>query len=162
MQLQQLKAQARSVLAGLDFLGGWLPPLALRLLLAFEFWTSGVEKLQGSNWFSEIQDRFPFPLNLVPTEISWHLATWFELIGPLALVLGLATRFFAVSLSILTVVAIISVHAGLGYNVCDSGWKLPVIYMVMFLPLIFSGPGKLSLDHWIRLKHMGGERRLWS
>lgn len=161
MQLQQLKAQARSVLAGLDFLGGWLP-LALRLLLAFEFWTSGVEKLQGSNWFSEIQDRFPFPLNLVPTEISWHLATWFELIGPLALVLGLATRFFAVSLSILTVVAIISVHAGLGYNVCDSGWKLPVIYMVMFLPLIFSGPGKLSLDHWIRLKHMGGERRLWS
>jgi len=38
----------------------------------------------------------------------------------------------------------------LGYNVCDNGWKLPLIYLVMFLPLLFSGPGKLSLDHLIR------------
>jgi len=66
-----------------------------------------------------------------------------------ALVIGLGTRFFSMSLVILTVVAWISVHAGHGYNVCDNGFKLPLMYLLMFLPLIFSGPGKLSLDHLI-------------
>jgi len=153
---------ARRVLGGLDALGTWLPQLGLRLLLAYEFWTSGLEKLHGINWFADIRDRFPFPLNHVPVEISWQLASWFELIGPIALVLGLGTRFFALSLSVLTLVAIVSVHAGLGYNVCDRGWKLPLIYLAMFLPLIFSGPGRLSLDHWLRGRHLTGERRLWS
>jgi putative oxidoreductase len=157
-----LKSRARRLLKGLDSFGGWLPPLALRLLLAHEFWTAGLEKLHGSNWFVEIQERLPFPLNHVPVEISWQMATWLELIGPVALVLGLATRLFAFSLSILTIVAIVSVHAGLGYNVCDQGWKLPLIYLVMCLPLIFSGPGKLSLDHWIRGRYADSERRLWS
>lgn len=159
---QALKSRICTLLNGLDFIGTWLPQLALRVLLAHEFWVAGVEKLNGTNWFMDIQDQFPFPLNLVPAEISWQLATWFELIGPIALVLGLATRFFSVSLAILTIVAILSVHAGLGYNVCDSGWKLPLIYLVMFLPLIFSGPGKLSLDFWIRRQHGNSERRLWS
>ncbi len=85
-QSRLLQAQARNLLKGLDFFGGWLPPLALRLLLAYEFWTSGVEKFRGSNWFAEIQGQFPFPFNHVPVEISWHLATWFERIGPVALV----------------------------------------------------------------------------
>lgn len=158
----RLQNLARTIFDGLDALGTWLPQLGLRLLLAYEFWTSGTEKLNGANWFTEIQDAFPFPLNLVPVEISWQMATWFELIGPIALVLGLGTRIFALVLSILTLVAIVSVHAGLGYNVCDQGWKLPLIYLVMFLPLIFSGPGKLSLDHWLRGRHLSGERRLWS
>jgi putative oxidoreductase len=161
-QSRLLKNQARTLLKGLEFFGGWLPQLALRFLLAYELWTSGVEKLNGSNWFADIQEQFPFPLNHVPVEISWQIATWFELIGPVALVLGLATRFFALSLASLTLVAIVSVHAGLGYNVCDQGWKLPFIYLVMFLPLIFSGPGKLSLDHWIRGQYVNSERRLWS
>lgn len=161
-QPRLLKSQARALLSGMDFFGAWLPQLALRLLLAHEFWEAGVEKLHGANWFLDMQHRFPFPFNHVPPEISWHLATGFELIGPVALVLGLATRFFAVSLSILTIVAILSVHAGLGYNICDNGWKLPFIYLVMLLPLIFSGPGKLSLDHWIRSHYANNERRLWS
>jgi putative oxidoreductase len=41
------------------------------------------------------------------------------------------------------------VHAGNGYNVVDNGYKLPLIYLIMFVPLLLSGPGKLSLDHWI-------------
>lgn len=154
--------RAQSLLTGLDAIGAWLPQLALRGLLGYEFWTSGVEKLNGTNWFADIQEAFPFPLNAVPAEISWQLATWFELIGPIALLLGLATRFFALSLVILTVVAIVSVHAGLGYNVCDQGWKLPAIYLIMFLPLVFSGPGKLSLDHWIRQHRGHSQRKLWS
>ena len=63
--------------------------------------------------------------------------------------IGLGTRFFSLSLIILTIVAWVSVHARNGYNVCDNGYKLPLIYLVMFIPLLLSGPGKLSLDHLI-------------
>ncbi|MDP1925208.1 MAG: DoxX family protein [Thiobacillus sp.] len=135
--------------ARLNQVGSYLGLLGLRLLLAWEFWESGVEKFNGDNWFADIYSAFPFPFNFVPVDISWFMSTWFELIGAIALVIGLGTRFFSLSLIILTIVAWASVHAGNGYNVCDNGYKLPLMYLVMFVPLLLSGPGKLSLDHWI-------------
>jgi putative oxidoreductase len=126
-----------------------MPQLGLRLLLAYEFWESGVEKFRGENWFADIMDRFPFPFDVIPADISWFISTRSELVGAVALVIGLGTRFFGVTLVIVTVVAWVSVHSGNGYNVCDNGFKLPLMYLVMFLPLIFSGPGKLSLDHLV-------------
>lgn len=133
----------------LNWVGQFLPQLGLRLLLAYEFWESGVMKFQGQNWFGDIQDAFPFPFNAIPASVSWFVATWSELIGAIGLVLGLGTRVFAVMLIILDIVAWVSVHAGNGYNVCSNGFKLPLIFLVLFLPLLFSGPGKLSLDHLI-------------
>ncbi len=137
----------------LESIGSYIPQLGLRLFLAYEFGLAGLEKFNGTNWFADIQSDFPFPFNMVPPEISWQLATWFELIGAVALVLGLFTRFFSVSLIALTIVAWAAVHAGLGYNVCDNGYKLPLIYLIMFIPLLFNGAGKASLDYviWKRL-----------
>jgi hypothetical protein len=40
-----------------------------------------------------------------------------------------------------------AVHAENGYNVCDNGFKLPLL---MLIPLVLSGPGKQSIDHWLR------------
>ncbi len=137
----------------LNQVGDYISMLVLRLFLAYEYWDSGITKFYGSNWFAEIQDQFPFPFNLVSTDISWFLATWSELLGAVALVIGLGTRFFSVSLIILTVVAWVSVHAGNGYNVCSNGFKLPLMFLVMFIPLLFSGPGKLSLDHFIAQRY---------
>lgn len=134
---------------GFDKVGAYLGPLGLRLLLAWEFWEAGLEKYQGENWFADIAEKFPFPFNIIPLDVSWALVTWVEILGAIALVLGLATRFVSLSLMILTVVAIVSVHAGNGYTISEGGWKLPLMYLVMFLPLLLSGPGKLSLDHWI-------------
>jgi putative oxidoreductase len=139
--------------------GEWLSPLGLRLLLAWEFWESGLEKYRGENWFADLQGSFPFPFNLAPVSLSWSLATWFELVGALALLLGLGTRFFAFSLLVLTMVATASVHwpmewnsfgeLAMGYSITDHGYgnfKLPLLFAAMLLPLVFRGAGKLSLD----------------
>lgn len=131
--------------------------------MAWEFGEAGFEKLHGENWFGGIQENFPIPFNWVPADLSWGMATWFEIIGAFALALGLFTRFFAFSLLILTFVATAAVHwpeswsslAGLwqGYqirNVDGQGnFKLPLLFALMLFPLVLGGAGKLSLDHLI-------------
>lgn len=152
----------RATTARLDGVGTWLAPLGLRLILAWEFGEAGLEKLRGSNWFEHVQGDFPFPFGLLDTELSWSMATWFEIIGAVALVFGLFTRFFAFSLLMLTAVATAAVHwpgswstlAELwqGYSVSDKGagnFKLPLLFSLMLLPLVLNGAGKLSLDHWL-------------
>lgn len=159
------------VITQLNCIGTWLPQLSLRLLLAWEFGESGFEKFHGTNWFADLS--FPFPFNILPPDISWGIATYVEIIGAFAIAFGLATRLFATSLFILTIVAIASVHwpehwntfSDLlkGYRIIDEdgdgfgNYKLPLIFMVMFLPLIFSGAGKLSIDHYLakfcKIKH---------
>lgn len=163
--MSKVLSSLRCGIYGLDQVGAYLGLLSLRLLLAYEFWEAGVEKYKGTNWFADIAEKFPFPFNVIPVDVSWALATWFEMLGAVALVIGLGTRFFSLSLMILTVVAIAAVHwpaewHGLaqlwqGYAIEDAGhgnYKLPLIYLVMFVPLLLSGPGKLSLDYWIAKK----------
>ncbi|HJT98050.1 MAG TPA: DoxX family protein [Rhodanobacteraceae bacterium] len=137
-----------------------IPPLVLRLIMGWEFWESGLEKFHGENWFADIQSRFPFPFDVIPPGISWGLSTWFELAGAIMLWLGLGTRLFAFVLLFLTFVATAAVHwpsmwtmwsdLAKGYAITDMGhgnFKLPLLFAVMLLPLIFGGGGRLSLDH---------------
>lgn len=162
--MNQVVGLYSSVCAKLQSINTWLPQLALRVLLAWEFGEAGWEKWHGTNWFADI--TFPFPFNLLTPDISWELATYFELAGAIALLLGIATRFVSVSLMVLTVVAIAAVHWPqqwsslsdllMGYRIIDEtgdglgNYKLPLMYMVMFLPLLFGGAGKLSMDSFIQ------------
>lgn len=127
--------------------------LVLRLFLAYEFIEAGLEKLNGENWFASIQESFPFPFNVLPADLNWVVATSAEIILPILLVLGLFTRFSAIGLMILTAVAWYAVHAGNGYNVCDNGYKMALIYLVMLVPVLMQGAGALSLDFLLQKKH---------
>lgn len=138
-----------TVYGGLDRIGRFLPQLGLRLLLAWTFWTSGLTQLDGGNWLGPIQGALPFPFHLVPADINWLMSSGFELLGAVGLAIGLGTRFWAAALIIIDLVAWYAVHAGNGYNVCADGYKLSLIYLLMLLPLLLSGPGKASLDHLI-------------
>jgi len=137
----------------LDRLGEFAPQLLLRLFIAYEFWEAGVEKFNGENWFHDFKGEFPFPFNTIDPDISWFLATWSELAGSALIAVGLATRFSAVSLIILDIVAWYSVHADNGYNVCSNGFKLPLIYLIALITILLSGPGKASIDHFIKNKY---------
>ena len=149
-----------SLTSRLRGVGQTLPPLILRLIMGWEFWQSGVEKYTGENWFADVQTKFPFPFNVIPSNLSWGMATWFELGGAILLVVGLFTRLAAYSLLVLTFVATAAVHwpdmiamwsdLAKGYAITDSGhgnFKLPLLFVVMLLPIIFQGPGKISVDY---------------
>lgn len=152
--------------AWLDRAGAWLPALALRALLAWEYGEAGISKWRGENWFSYIQDDFPWPFSVIPADISWFMATWAEILGAVALLAGFATRFTSAVLIVLTIVAIHAVHWPAdwstlgellkGYAISDDGfgnYKLPLIFMIMLLPLLFTGAGRASVDHWIARRY---------
>ncbi|WP_107970897.1 DoxX family protein [Neisseria elongata] len=127
--------------------GKGISMLALRLFAAYEFGEAGLAKWRGENWFADIRDAFPFPFDLLPAGLSWNLAMGAELVVPVLLVLGLLTRLGALALMVLTAVAWYAVHAGNGYNVCDNGYKMAFIYLLLLLPLLLQGAGKYSLDY---------------
>ena len=167
--MNRLRALWEAVTAALAGAGQWLSLLPLRLILAWEFWEAGVEKLAGENWFDSVRADFPFPFNVISADTSWFLATWTELLGGLGLALGLFTRFWSAGLIVLSIVAIAGVHwpaewnslveLWQGYSVSDRGfgnYKLPLLFIVMLLPLVFFGAGKASLDYvllrWLSLR----------
>lgn len=120
--------------------------LALRLFAAYEFLESGLEKLNGKgNWLLISANQFS-PFHLLSDTVNWNLAMWAELVLPALLIVGLATRLSALGLMVVTAVAWSAVHAGLGYNVCDNGYKMALIYLVVLFPVLLQGAGRLSLD----------------
>ena len=154
--LVKLKNQ---IIGILDPAGDWVALLPIRLLMAYEFGKAGMMKFNGNNWFANYQDNFLFPFNYVPVEVSWFMATWAEILGGLCLFFGLFTRFWAFSLIVVSIVAISGVHwpddwnslAELwkGYAITNKGfgnYRVPLLFIAMLVPLVFQGPGKLSID----------------
>lgn len=144
----------------LNAAGHWLPPFFLRALLFWEFYEAGVGKLKGDNWFSSIQQNFPPVFKTMSPDTLWLMAAWGETVFAVLLLLGLFTRFAAISLIVITAVAVYAVHwpesydslsqLWQGYAISNDGYgnfKLPLLFIVMLLPLVFSGGGKLSLDY---------------
>lgn len=125
-----------------------LTQLALRLALAVPFWRSGVNKWDG---FLQLNDTAIF---LFSSEFKLHLpggpypfpapavaafaAGAAEIVLPVLLVLGLATRMSALCLLIMTVVVQLTV---------PDGWPLHVTWAAMALGIMGWGPGRISLDH---------------
>jgi putative oxidoreductase len=125
-----------------------LTQLALRLALAVPFWRSGVNKWDG---FLQLNDTaiflfssefklhlpggpYPFPA----PQVAAFAAGAAEIVLPVLLVLGLATRLSAVGLLIMTVIVQLTV---------PDGWPLHVTWAAMALGIMAWGPGRLSIDH---------------
>jgi putative oxidoreductase len=156
--------------------GDYLWPLALRAILFWEFWEAGIGKFRGTNWFGDIpwaewQQGFPWPFSTLPVEVNWLAATWGELVFSVLLLFGPFTRFAALSLIVITGVATAAVHWPAQWNSFATLWqgyvitadgagnyKLPLLFMVMLLPLVFNGGGRISLDHLLLMvsgRHSG-------
>lgn len=95
-----------------DFLG----PLALRLYLVPVFWVAGTNKLGGMDstiaWFGNAEWGLGLPF---PAVLAW-LAVGAEVLGAIALLLGLAMRWFCIPLMVTMLVAAFKVHV-------ENGWQ---------------------------------------
>lgn len=124
-----------------------LAKLVLRLGLATPFWRSGILKWDGFLQLNDVAvDLFSseFKLHLPGGPYDYPAPELFafgvgcaEIILPVLLVLGLATRFAAAALLLMTLVVELTV---------PDGWPVHVTWAAMALGIMALGPGRLSLD----------------
>lgn len=128
-----------------------------RFAIAAVFWNSGQTKVQGFalNIVSgEFQLGWPrladsavalfeheYKLPLLPPELAAILAASAEHLLPMLLLFGLATRFSALALLVMTLVIQIFVYPGA--YATHGTWAAVLLYLVA------RGPGWLSVDHWL-------------
>jgi putative oxidoreductase len=119
----------------------FLPVLGMRLWVASVFWKSGMTKL--SSWESTVAlfaDEYQVPI--LPPELAAYMGTAVELTAPILLVVGLGTRFAALSLLIMTAVIEFT------YMHFDEH----VIWALMLSLIFLQGAGKASIDYFIHKK----------
>jgi putative oxidoreductase len=121
----------------------WLLALPLRFAVATVFWNSGTSKL--ANWNTTIElftEEYKVPV--LPPEFAAYMAASIELTAPVLLVLGLLTRPAALVLLGMTTVIEIFVY--------PQAWPTHIQWAAMLFVLLCRGPGKLSLDHLVRMR----------
>lgn len=142
--------RACSASATIQWLYGKLDTLAplgfllLRVWVAYAFWKSGYLKI--TSWDSTIylfENEYAVPF--LPPEIAAYIATFIELVFPALLVIGLGGRMSAFVLFVFNIMAVVSYPALEGAGARDHQ-----VWGLMLLVLTLSGPGMLSLDHWIK------------
>lgn len=129
------------VLRWLDAVPYTLLAIPLRLAVAVVFWNSAMTKL--ANWDTAVAlfvDEYKVPL--IPPEILAYITVSIELTTPVLLVLGLVTR--PVALLLLGMTAVIEIF------VYPLAWPTHIQWAAMLLVLLCRGPGKVSIDEWLR------------
>ena len=117
-----------------------------RLSIGLIFWNAGRSKVDGWNIF-HVSDktlflfREEYKLPYIPPEIAALTAQVAEHVLPALIIIGLATRFSAVGLLIMTLVIEIFVYPG--SYVVHGTWAAILLMLVKY------GPGSLSADRLI-------------
>ncbi len=126
-----------------------LPPLILRLILAYGFYEPAMQKISNINavieWFGN-DLHYPFPA------LNAYLAVATETTGFVLLFLGLGVRFITIPLMVTMVVAITTVHWENGFSAAHNGFEIPFYYLFMLFTLLIIGAGRMSLDYVIKTK----------
>jgi putative oxidoreductase len=142
-----IKALTRLVTSGLAIAERleWLPPLLVRVFVGYFFFETGWGKIHNLDVFAE---RFagwgiPYPyFNAV-------LSAYTELIGGVLTVVGLATRVVSIPMIINMLVAIATVKLKSVSGLDDFVELDEPLYLLSFFWLMISGPGAVSLDHFL-------------
>lgn len=121
--------------------------LAPRLVVGVVMASHGAQKLFG--WFGGYGLEgtggfFAEKLGLTPGVFWAGLAGSGEFFGGLLLLVGLATRFAALSVGITMAVAIITVHRGAFF--APAGMEYPLTLLAASIAFLIAGGGALSID----------------
>ncbi len=134
-----------------------LVALVARFSIAAVFWNSGQTKIDGFavnlvsgdfqlGWprlsdsaVALFQDEYQLPI--LPPELAAPMAAFAEHLFPLLILVGLATRFSALALLVMTLVIQVFVYPG--------AYATHGTWAAVFLYLMARGPGVVSIDHWL-------------
>jgi len=132
-----------------------------RFSIAAVFWKSGQTKVQGfaidivggeftlgvPQLSDSVVDLFrdEYKLPLIAPEIAAPMAAFAEHLFPLLILIGLATRFSALALLVMTLTIQLLVY--------PDAWPTHGLWATVLIFLIARGPGILSLDHLISRRY---------
>jgi putative oxidoreductase len=120
-----------------------LAALVARIYIAHAFFLSGLTKLR--DWETTVAlftDEYHVPL--LPPEVAAAMGTGGELVLPILLVLGLGGRFAALGLSVVNVIAVISLS-----DIPPAALQQHVTWGVILGFLALFGCGKWALDYFL-------------
>jgi putative oxidoreductase len=128
-----------------------LVQLVMRVALAVPFWRSGILKWDGflklndtavTLFTEEFMLHLPGgPYHYPAPAVMAFLSGCGEIMFPVLLVLGLATRFAALGLLLMTFIVELTV---------PDGWPIHITWAAMALGIMAWGPGRFSIDHWLQ------------
>jgi putative oxidoreductase len=116
--------------------------LAARVFVGMAFFRSGLTKI--ADWDTTLAlfaDEYHVPF--LPTHVAAVAGTFGELFFPVLLILGLFGRFSALSLTVVNIVAVLSLS-----EIAPAALQQHQFWGSMLLALVLWGPGKWSLDAW--------------
>ena len=125
----------------------WASPIAdlgVRLWVANVFWKSGLTKIQSMD-STLMLFEYEYKVPLLSPAVAAYLGTFTELFFPVLLAIGLGGRFSAFVLFVFNIIAVISYP-----DLNPAGVQQHQLWGLLLLVALLHGPGKLSIDHWIR------------
>ncbi|MEP2735658.1 MAG: DoxX family protein [Erythrobacter sp.] len=131
------------LLSGRVFEG--LALLFARLALAAQFWISGRTKVEEGSWLQikEVQYLIfenEFSGLPISPDLAVPMTVYAEFFLPILLAIGLATRFAAAGLLVMTLVIQFFVFP-------DAWWSVHIMWTALAAILIARGAGIFSIDH---------------
>ena len=115
---------------------------AIRAYVAQDFFSSGLTKLRDwSSTLALFNDIYQVPL--LPPALAAYLGTAGELVLPVLLVLGLATRFAGAGLFVVNLMAVLSLMAD---DLTPAAQAQHLLWGVLAVAIALWGAGRWSLD----------------
>lgn len=122
-----------------DSTGASLFLLALRIFFGVLLMSHGIQKLSN---YQELSVAFPDPLG-VGSPLSLGLAIFAEFVCSMGFVIGILYRLAMLPMIFTMGMAFFVIHANDAFAVKE----LALIYLVVFVLMYISGPGKFSVDY---------------
>ena len=116
--------------------------LAARIVFGAMFMSHGVSKWIS---FNEATENFPDPLGMGST-LSFWLVIFAEVACSFGFILGALFRLCVIPMIFTMCIALFVIHASDPLAVKE----LALMYLTIFVLMFFSGPGRFSIDEFLR------------